>query len=104
MKNGSDDDFNEYVNEHCIFEFEGIEVDGDYSTIISSIYEEGDNLAVLLIRYLLTLTLCNQEETKRLIKIATGRYIDEIDVPMSEEEKDWLADQEEDEEDLEEEK
>jgi len=104
LKNDSDEDFNEYVNEHEIFDFEGTEFDGDYSTTISSLYENTENPAVPLIRYLLTLTLCSQEETQGLIELATGKYIDEIEVPMSEVETDWLADQEEDAEEPEEEK
>ena len=105
MEDNGDEEFNEYVNAHNIEEFEGIEFDGDYFTTFASMYDDPENPASPLIRYLLTLNACSMEEVDDLVKLAVGKYIDEVDIPLSDEEEEWLeemaeeAEDEEDEED-----
>ena len=99
MANEDDEAFNEYVNEHNIYEFEGIDFDGDYVTTYNSLHENPDNPATALIRYAVTLVQCPMDEVDGLIELAVGKYIDEVDVPMCEEEMDWLEEMEEEEED-----
>ncbi len=72
-------------------EFEGIEFD-DYEEMFEAFEEDKDNPAVLLLRYLVDVTYAGDEEAEELIKMAEGKYIDEIDVPISELEDDYWAD------------
>ena len=82
--------FSEYMREHFIDEFEGIEFDDDYSTTFESIAEDPKNPAVPLIRYLIALIRCEMDAVNELIDIATGRYVDEIDIPVSDVEEEWI--------------
>lgn len=93
-----DKEFNDYMEDHFEADFEGIDLT-DYAGAFECMYDDQDNPAVPLIRYLITLTRCSTDEVEGLIKLVTGKYIDEVEVPMSEDEEEWLADQEEDEED-----
>ena len=92
------EEFNNYMNAHYAGDFEGLDL-GEYWDVYNSFSENPDNPAVPLVRLLVTLSRCHREEEAELIELATGKYIDEIDVPMSEDEEDWLADNAEDEED-----
>lgn len=85
-----DTEFIEYMQEHYIDEFEGIEFDDDYSTTFESIAEDPENPAVPLIRYLIALIRCEMDEVNELIERATGRYVDEIDIPVSDVEEEWI--------------
>ena len=102
MEDNGDEEFNDYVNAHNIGDFEGIEFDGDYFTTYASMYDDPENPANPLIRYLLTLNACSMEEVDDLVELAVGKYIDEVDIPVSDEEEEWLeemAEEEENEED-----
>ena len=101
-----DEDSIEFFEKHSIGDFNGIAIDYDYSTTFESIAEDPKNPAVPLIRYLITLTRCDMDEVEGLIQMATGKYVDEIDIPVSDEEEMFLEDYEDeaDEEDAEDEK
>ena len=85
-----DTEFIEYMQEHYIDEFEGIEFDDDYSSTFESITECPENPAVPLIRFLIALIRCEMDEVNELIELATGRYVDEIDIPVSDVEEEWI--------------
>ena len=61
--------------------------------------DDPENPAVPLIRYLITLTRYPMKEVDGLMKLVKGKYIDEVEIPMSDDEKEWLEEEaEEDEE------
>ena len=71
-----------------IDEFEGVEI-GFYEEMYETFDENKDNPAVLLLRYLIAVAQSSQEEIDDLIKLVEGHYIDEINVPISEDEEDF---------------
>ena len=74
-------------------EFEGLEF-GDYEDMFEACAQDKDNPAVPLLRYLVAVTRCSSDETKDLIALAEGKYIDEVEVPLSDIEKEYWEDQE----------
>ena len=74
--------------------FDGIELSEDYFDIFESIAETPDAPAVPLIRYMIALIRCSMEEVDGLIRMAVGRYADELEVPMSDKEEYYLEEQE----------
>ena len=86
-----------HVSAHTIFEFEGIELDESYSTPYACMYEDPENPANPLIRYLLALSLCRMEEVEGIIDLARGKYIDEVEIPLTEAEEDFLEEMREEE-------
>ena len=93
----SDKEFWEYTQLINIGEFNGIEL-GEYSDIFYSISEDPENPAIPLIRYMIALTRCPMEEVAGLIAMAKGKYADELDIPISDEEEDFQAEAEEEDE------
>lgn len=85
-----DDEFAEFFGDQFIEEFEGISL-GEYDEIFESISDNKDNPAVALIRYIILLTRCSNEEVDDVIAMAKGKYVDELDIPASdvEEEMSW---------------
>ena len=92
-----DEEFTEYMNEHAISDFNGIEFGEDYSDSFYSMAEDPENPAIPLIKYLFALMRCSMEETEDLVKKAKGKYADELDIPVTDVEEDWIADNEEEE-------
>ncbi len=90
-----DTEFTDYINEHFIREFNGIAFGLDYSDLFNSVAEDPDNEALPLIRYMVALVRCSLEEVDDLISMATGRYADELDIPISDVEEEYLEDLEE---------
>lgn len=91
-----DKDFWDSVYAANIGEFNGIEL-GEYMDIYASFQEDPENPAIPLIRYMIALTQCPMEDTERLAAMGKGKFADELDIPMSEDEKEYLAELEEDE-------
>ena len=85
-----DEEFTEYMEDHYINEFEGIEFDSDYSTTFESIADDPENPAVPLVRYLITLVRCDMDEVEDLILMASGKYADEINIPASDVEEEFM--------------
>ena len=81
-------EFVDYMNEHFASEFDGLDL-GEYEDVFNSLTENPENPAVPLVRYLVSLTRCSLEDEESLIKLATGKYIDEVEVPLSEEELEY---------------
>ena len=80
IKSDISDDFIEFINDKFIDNFEGISL-GDYDNILSSIKENVENPAGALIRYIILLTRCPEENINDIISIAKGNFIDDIDIP-----------------------
>lgn len=93
-----DDDFTDYLEEHSISKFNGLNV-GEYCDIFSSIKDAPDNPAVSLLRYAITLVRCSMEELEGLIDLGKGKYADELDIPISDVEKRYLKDNDAEEDD-----
>ena len=94
-----DDKTIERANDSAIQEFNGITLgSGDYD--FACLKENEDNPAVPLIRYIIALVRCEMEEVNALVTIAKGKYIDEVEIPLSDLEEESLEDmaEEEDEE------
>lgn len=87
------DEFIEFMNESFVDEFEGISL-GEYQDIFESIKENSGNPAVALIRYMILLTRCSMEELDAFLNMAKGKYIDDLEIPASDVEEDWLMDEE----------
>ena len=92
-----DEEFSEYMNEHYIMEFDGIDMT-DYSEMVTSMYDDPDVPAIPLIKYLVTLTLCDMDSVEDLIKMAAGKFADELSIPFDDVIEDYLEDYEEDDE------
>ena len=81
--------FDEYLDEHYLEEFNGIAV-CDYDDLFESIHEDPDNPAIPLIRYIVALVRCPMEDVDPMIRMAEGRYADELDIPVSDVEEEYL--------------
>ena len=91
-----DDEFTDYLDQHSVGEFNGITF-GEYTDIYYSISQNSENPAIPLIRYLLTLARCDTADEKKLIEMAKGKYANELEIPMSDIEEDYLAEFEDEE-------
>ena len=91
-KDGSDPDFWDKINDITISEFNGIDISGEYDDVIYNIRENEDNPAAPLLRYIIALVRCEGEQD--LIKMGTGKYVDELEIPISDIEEDIIEDEE----------
>ena len=91
ITNEFDDEDEEMLDNSYIAEFNGISL-GTYEEVFDSIYKNPDNPAAEFIRYVITLTRCDLEDVQKLVEMAVGKYVDEIKVPASDEEDDYLFD------------
>ncbi len=100
-ENFEDEVFTEYMQECFVGDFEDLFL-GEYADVFSSIADDPENPAVPLVRYVVTLTRCSMDEVDGRIEMAKGKYADELDIPVSDVEKDFEdeleAEEEEDEE------
>lgn len=92
-----DEAFIRYLQNHSISCFDGIEFGDGYDETFESIANGADDPAVPLIRYLVALIRCELDEVNGLIEMAKNRYADELDIPMSDVEEEWLEDLEDNE-------
>ena len=96
MKDDSEDDeFTEYLEEHQIWDLDGMEFGDEYSDVYEGIYADLENPAAQLLKYAIALTRCAEGEEKDLIDMASGKYVDELDIPISDVEEDYMEDLEE---------
>jgi hypothetical protein len=80
----------ESIEKYLITEFEGLKL-GEYNDVFFSmyndfvsIYTDGENPAVKLIRYMIDLIFAkDSKEITDLMHLPMGRSIDEVDVPIS---------------------
>ena len=93
-----DTEFSNYVEEHYIDDFNGIVLSDNYTDTFSSFADDPQNPAIPLIRYLIALMRCDRDEETDLISMAKGKYVDELNIPLSDLEEEYyeeLVDEEE---------
>ena len=95
----NDKAFTAYLSEHYINEFDGITFGEDYSTTFESIADGPENPAAPLIRYLIALVRCDMDEVDDLIQMASGKYADELDIPASDVEEEFMDEYEDEDDD-----
>ncbi len=83
LDDASDDDFWEELNDHCLFEYDGIDLDSGYVGTYISLSDNPDSPAVPLIKYLILLALCNKEINDKLIPMTVGKYANNLFIPGS---------------------
>ena len=78
-------------NDNYIEEFEGIELSA-YSNELFDLLngDQKDNPATMFLKYIIFLARCSDEDLKKAKETVPGKFIDEIDVPMSEAEQDYF--------------
>ena len=89
-----DEDFIQYLQGHSISYFDGIEFGFGYEDTFESIADGTDDPAVPLIRYLIALVRCETDETETMIEMAVNRYADELEIPVSDVEEEYLEENE----------
>lgn len=77
-----DEDFDEYLGQIFVDSFDGINI-GEYDQILESIEQNRENPASSLIRYIILLTRCPKDHEEDVIEMATGKYIDDLEIPGS---------------------
>ena len=97
-----DKEFDSYMNASYISDFNGVEL-GEYVDVLESIHEDPENPAVSLLRYIIALVRCPMEDVDGLVEIASGKYADELEIPISDVEEDYIEDLEDEDYDDEEE-
>lgn len=105
LKDNIDQEEFESYREDSIDELDGIELTDSYEEIFENIHTNMDSPAVPLLRYIITLVRCDMEDLKPIIALGKGNFIDEVEIPRSDEEEDFyeeLFDEEEGEDDDEE--
>ena len=88
-----DEKFTEYLHEHFIQDFNGIKFEDDYSTTFESIADDPKNPAIPLVRYLIALVRCDMDDVENLIQMASGKYADQLDIPVSDVEEEFMDEQ-----------
>ncbi len=86
LVNDDDEDFYEKLEGKFIKEFDGIAL-GEYDDIFASIKKNVGNPAASLIRYIILLTRCSMDEVEGIVALAKGKYVDDIEVPISDVER-----------------
>ena len=90
-----DKEFTKYMEDISIYDFDGVSLGGEYVDVFEGLAEDPAKPAVALIRYLINLVSCGEEKVESMIKMATGKFVDDLDIPMSRAELEWLEEQEE---------
>ena len=85
-----DDAFYDYMNDHLLTEFDGVEVGAEYGEIVETLMDNKDNPASQFIGYVINLTSCPLEETDQLIVDSVGKYADELDSQLEKLEERFL--------------
>ena len=76
----TDEEYEEYLGNQYIDEFNGITLATDYNDVYESIYDDLDNPAVPLIKLLLVLLNgAEDDSTEELVSKVIGKYADEKD-------------------------
>ena len=88
LENCCDDEFIDYCLDHELSEYGGIKLQNDYNEIYESIEETQKTNSVLLIMLAVAVTRLDIENTKKLISSSKGKFVDEIDIPMTDDDYD----------------
>ena len=86
--------FVEFLNNHTVYEFDGIEIDDGYYTTYGCIRKNPGNPAGSVMKLLIALVRCDMDETEALIMASMGKYADEIDITLCDMEEEYLEEQE----------
>ena len=78
------EEFIEYLQKSYITEFDGISLDGYYADIIEVLKENEESSAAALIKFLIAVNHCEYTDEEELIKMGTGHYVEEIEIPFYE--------------------
>ncbi len=78
-----DERFTTFHEEHRIDDFNGLELGDEYRDLFEAIAEDPENPAIPLIRFAVAMVRCSMDEEEDLIKMAVGKYADELDIPVS---------------------
>jgi len=79
----NDDEFYEELQEHAVAEYVSYD----------EVFEDSENEWFTVFRYLI-FALQGAEESEAFVKESIGKFVDEIDIPKSEAEEDWEAENE----------
>ena len=90
-ENFDDSEFWDDMESRYIEDFDGICVN-DYDELLNDVIEQPENPAGQLLRFMVTLLRCGMDEIDDLVQLATGKFVDEIDVPASDIEEEYLED------------
>ncbi len=97
LEDNFDEEFQEYMEYHEIDLLNGIQLNGGYEDIIENIREKPESPAAPLIKYMMALIRCETEEVPELTRMAEGQYVDELEIPVSDVEEEYLDSLEEEE-------
>ena len=90
LKNEAEDDFLDYLESKELYEIDDIDLSThEYFDIYDSLYQKGSGPAYSLIKFAIAIVRLCVKDTKKLIKESIGRYVTEIDIPETEDEKDY---------------
>ncbi len=78
----------DYIKDHEVSEFDGLSL-GEYEDVLDSIKDDLQNPAVPVIRYLISLVRCAENEEEKLLSMAIGKYADELEIPANDIEEDY---------------
>ena len=81
--------FQAVMDASYITDFNGIEFGCEYSDVFESISDDKNNPAVPLLRYVIALLRCPMEDVEGMVKMASGKYADEIEIPTSDIEEEY---------------
>ena len=84
-------EFEHDFDKHMTEEFNGIGLYQGYESLCQGIGNDPQNPAVPLLRYLIALVRSEPRDARSLIRLAEGKYADELDMPFSDVEKEYLA-------------
>ena len=83
MENDISEEFANYLEDKFVSEFENIHLAGEYEDIVASLHENEENPAAALVRFVIALTRCENDEVEGLINKGRGHFAEEIDIPVS---------------------
>ena len=72
-------------------DFDGVPLKEDYDAIFEYAQENNSD-ALQLVRYAILVTRCEEEDLQDIIELGEGKFIDEIEVPMSDIEEEFNED------------
>ena len=82
-----DKEFYKYLEGRHIDDIDGVKIGGTFETVYESTYENSENPAAKLIRYLLFLFDNDEDDVDESIKMGIGKFSDELDIPITKHEK-----------------
>lgn len=88
----NDDEYTKWLQETFLYSYDDLNLEGRYEDIFDGFKGNEDNPAINFIRYIIAVTRCDNEDTQALIDMAINKYVDELDIPISDVEMDYNED------------